>query len=158
LRHDRQVDVDHQRQVVDIEAARGDIRGYQHIDLAAIEALIRQTLRREEEPGFEAEHRVPETSATGQIIKKPKKPKKPKVPQAAAGAAPVLGKTPPPRSGANKHTSAAQRVRTAGKGANVSSGNPFSAQKPRSKPAGKPSAGARTPAGKPAGGRGKRHP
>lgn len=40
--------------------------------LAAIEALIRQTLRREEAPGFEAEHRVPQTSATGQIIKKPK--------------------------------------------------------------------------------------
>ena len=43
--------------------------------LAAIEALIKQTLRREEEPGFEAEHRVPETSATGEIIKKPKSPR-----------------------------------------------------------------------------------
>ncbi|MDR5667940.1 ATP-dependent helicase, partial [Burkholderia cenocepacia] len=62
--------------------------------LAAIEALIRQTLRREEEPGFEAEHRVPETSATGQIIKKPKKPKKPKVPQAAPVARQTPGKKP----------------------------------------------------------------
>lgn len=46
--------------------------------LAAIEALTRQTLRREEEPGFEPEHRVPETNATGQVVRKPKKPKKPK--------------------------------------------------------------------------------
>jgi superfamily II DNA/RNA helicase len=60
--------------------------------LAAIEALIRQTLPREEEPGFEAEHRVPQTSATGQIVKKPKKPKKPKVLQVATGAAQVPSK------------------------------------------------------------------
>ncbi|SEK14107.1 Helicase conserved C-terminal domain-containing protein [Paraburkholderia tropica] len=46
--------------------------------LAAIEALIRQTLPREEEPGFEADHRVPQTSTTGEIVKKPKKPKNPK--------------------------------------------------------------------------------
>src|SRR5207253_1266617 len=65
--------------------------------LAAIEALIGQTLRREEEPGFEAEHRVPETSSTGQLIKKPKKPKKPKVPQGGAAAMPVAGKKPRPQ-------------------------------------------------------------
>jgi ATP-dependent RNA helicase RhlE len=99
--------------------------------LAAIEALIRQTLLRKEEPGFEAEHRVPQTSATGQIIKKPKKPKKPKVPQ---------------------------RALATGKGTSVSSGNPFSAQKPRSKPASKAAAGSGKPAGKAAGGRGKRQP
>jgi superfamily II DNA/RNA helicase len=46
--------------------------------LAAIEALTGQTLERIEEPGFAAEHRVPETNAGGQIVKKPKKPKKPK--------------------------------------------------------------------------------
>jgi ATP-dependent RNA helicase RhlE len=46
--------------------------------LAAIEALTRQTIRREEESGFEPDHRVPETTAGGQIVKKPKKPKKPK--------------------------------------------------------------------------------
>ena len=46
--------------------------------LAAIEALTGQTLERIEEPGFVAEHRVPETSAGGQVVKKPKKPKKPK--------------------------------------------------------------------------------
>jgi len=46
--------------------------------LAAIEVLTRQTLRREDEQGFEPEHRVPETDASGQILKKPKKPKKPK--------------------------------------------------------------------------------
>jgi ATP-dependent RNA helicase RhlE len=46
--------------------------------LAAIEALTGQTLERKEEPGFTAEHRVPETNAGGQIVKKPKKPKKSK--------------------------------------------------------------------------------
>lgn len=61
--------------------------------LAAIEALIRQTLRREEEPGFEAEHRVPETDATGQIVKKPKKPKKPKTAQVLTVSKPT--KAPP---------------------------------------------------------------
>ncbi|MCD2516393.1 DEAD/DEAH box helicase [Massilia sp. G4R7] len=46
--------------------------------LAAIEALTRQTLERVEEPGFEPDHRVPVTEAGGKIVKKPKKPKKPK--------------------------------------------------------------------------------
>ncbi|RJF95276.1 DEAD/DEAH box helicase [Noviherbaspirillum saxi] len=46
--------------------------------LAAIEALTGQVLQRVEEQGFEPEHRVPQTDARGQIIKKPKKPKKPK--------------------------------------------------------------------------------
>jgi hypothetical protein len=130
--------------------------------LAAIEALIRQTLPREEEPGFEAEHRVPQTSATGQIIKKPKKPKKPKVPHAAAGAVQVLSKKPRPQSGENKRKPAAQRAVAAGKGtsgASLSGSSPFSVPKPRSKPAvKKPAAASRKPAGKPAGGRGKRQP
>jgi ATP-dependent RNA helicase RhlE len=126
--------------------------------LAAIEALIRQTLPREEEPGFEAEHRVPQTSATGQIIKKPKKPKKPKVPQAASGEMQVLSKKARPQSGENKRKPAAQRAVAAGKGTSLSSGSPFSVQKPRSKPASKSAAGSRKPAGKPAGGRGKRQP
>jgi superfamily II DNA/RNA helicase len=43
--------------------------------LAAIETLIKQTLSREEEPGFEPDHRVPLTGAAAV----PKKPKKPKV-------------------------------------------------------------------------------
>ena len=47
--------------------------------LSAIETLTRQTLKRVEEPAFEPEHRVPETDAAGQVLKKPKKPKKPKV-------------------------------------------------------------------------------
>ncbi len=47
--------------------------------LGAIEALTRQTLEREEEPGFEPDHRVPLTNAAGQPLKKPKKPKPPKV-------------------------------------------------------------------------------
>jgi superfamily II DNA/RNA helicase len=46
--------------------------------LAAIEMLTKQTLKRAEEPGFAPEHRVPETNASGQVLKKPKKPKKPK--------------------------------------------------------------------------------
>jgi superfamily II DNA/RNA helicase len=46
--------------------------------LAAIEALTRQTLKRVDEPDFEPDHRVPETTAGGQVLKKPKKPKKPK--------------------------------------------------------------------------------
>ena len=47
--------------------------------LAAIETLIRQTLERDEEPGFEPDHRVPLTNAAGQLVKKPKKPKQPKL-------------------------------------------------------------------------------
>lgn len=47
--------------------------------LSAIEVLTRQTLQRKDESGFEPEHRVPATDASGQILKKPKKPKKPKV-------------------------------------------------------------------------------
>jgi ATP-dependent RNA helicase RhlE len=126
--------------------------------LAAIEAMIRQTLPRNEEPGFEAEHRVPQTSATGQIIKKPKKPKKPKVPQAAPGAVQLLSKKPRLQSAENKRKAATQRAVAVGKDTSLSSGNPFSVQKPRSKPASKPAAGSRKPAGKPAGGRGKRQP
>ncbi|MRR51656.1 MAG: DEAD/DEAH box helicase [Rhodocyclaceae bacterium] len=63
--------------------------------LAAIEALTRQTLRREEEPGFVPDHRVPLTQGAAGAAKKPNKPKKPKMPmagKAAAGAA-----TAPPR-------------------------------------------------------------
>jgi ATP-dependent RNA helicase RhlE len=43
--------------------------------LAAIETLTKQTLEREEEPGFEPDHRVPMTNGAGQLVKKPKKPK-----------------------------------------------------------------------------------
>ena len=39
--------------------------------LSAVEALTRQTLRRVEEAGFEAEHRVPVTGAGGAVLKKP---------------------------------------------------------------------------------------
>ncbi|GAB3443934.1 DEAD/DEAH box helicase [Massilia solisilvae] len=46
--------------------------------LAAIEQLTKQTLKRVEEAGFEPDHRVPETNSSGQVLKKPKKPKKPK--------------------------------------------------------------------------------
>ncbi|MCP1605632.1 DEAD/DEAH box helicase [Pseudomonas citronellolis] len=53
--------------------------------LAAIETLIGQLLPRSEEDGFEAEHRVPQTTLGGQVLKKPKKPKQPKVPTAKPG-------------------------------------------------------------------------
>jgi superfamily II DNA/RNA helicase len=52
--------------------------------LAAIEQLTRKTVERIDEAGFEPDHRVPETNASGQVLKKPKKPKKPK------GDAPVM--------------------------------------------------------------------
>ncbi|NWA26655.1 DEAD/DEAH box helicase [Pseudomonas gingeri] len=56
--------------------------------LSAIETLTRQTLKRQDEAGFEPDHRVPDTDASGSVIKKPKKPKKPK----AAGGKRNLGK------------------------------------------------------------------
>jgi ATP-dependent RNA helicase RhlE len=46
--------------------------------LADIEVLTRQRLERIEEPGFAPEHRVPQTNASGELVKKPKKPKKAK--------------------------------------------------------------------------------
>jgi superfamily II DNA/RNA helicase len=52
--------------------------------LAAIEALTGQTLERREEPGYAPDHRVPETNAGGQVVKKPKKPKKSKAGKADA--------------------------------------------------------------------------
>jgi ATP-dependent RNA helicase RhlE len=58
--------------------------------LAAIETLTRQTLERREESGFEPEHRVPQTNAGGQIVKKPKKPKKPKSERDARADAKVV--------------------------------------------------------------------
>ena len=45
--------------------------------LAAIEMLIKETLSRDEEPGFEPDHRVPLTNGAGLVAKKPKKPKVP---------------------------------------------------------------------------------
>jgi len=56
--------------------------------LSAIEVLTRQALKRMDEQGFEPDHRVPETNASGEVLKKPKKPKKPKV----SGGKRTLGK------------------------------------------------------------------
>ncbi|CAI3789889.1 ATP-dependent RNA helicase RhlE [Pseudomonas sp. MM227] len=56
--------------------------------LSAIETLTRQTLKRVDEPDFVPDHRVPDTDASGQVVKKPKKPKKPKV----SGSKKNLGK------------------------------------------------------------------
>ena len=52
--------------------------------LSAIEALTRQTITRSEEPGFEAEHRVPATWAGGAIEKKPVKVQTPKAAERAS--------------------------------------------------------------------------
>lgn len=52
--------------------------------LAAIEALLGRVLARHDEPDFIPDHRVPPTTADGQVLKKPKKPKKPKA-EGAAG-------------------------------------------------------------------------
>lgn len=78
--------------------------------LAAIETMIRHTLNRVDEGGFEPEHRVPLTNTAGQVLKKPKKPKKPKIaaplptarqPAKKAGLAPSKPRSGPGgRSGA----------------------------------------------------------
>lgn len=52
--------------------------------LSAIEALTRQTLKRSEEPGFEAEHRVPGTGTGGAIQKKAVKVMTPKAAERAS--------------------------------------------------------------------------
>ena len=52
--------------------------------LAAVEGLIRQTLRRVEESGFEAEHRVPATAAGGTVVKKVEKTLSPKAGERAS--------------------------------------------------------------------------
>ncbi|WP_317203606.1 DEAD/DEAH box helicase [Janthinobacterium sp.] len=52
--------------------------------LAAVEALTRQTLRRVEEDGYEAEHRVPATGAGGTVIKKAVKELAPKAAERAS--------------------------------------------------------------------------
>ncbi|WP_191486285.1 DEAD/DEAH box helicase [Pseudomonas sp. FEN] len=57
--------------------------------LSAIETLTRQPLKRQDEAGFEPDHRVPDTDASGNVVKKPKKPKKPK---ASGGGKRNLGK------------------------------------------------------------------
>ena len=53
--------------------------------LAAIETLIGQVIRRQDEPGFEPDHRVPVTAPGGAVLKKPKKPKVKLVPGAGKG-------------------------------------------------------------------------
>lgn len=53
--------------------------------LAAIETLTRQTLPRREVAGFEPDHRVPQTDASGQVLKKPKKPKIKPIPGSGSG-------------------------------------------------------------------------
>ncbi|KAB8044496.1 DEAD/DEAH box helicase [Janthinobacterium aquaticum] len=52
--------------------------------LSAIEALTRQSIKRSEEPGFEAEHRVPATKAGGVVEKKPVKVMTPKAAERAS--------------------------------------------------------------------------
>lgn len=72
--------------------------------LSAIEALIRKTLPRNEEPGFEPSHRVPVTDGQGHVLKKPKKPKKPKTP-----TTPTTTKTPTPAATATSSRAAKRK-------------------------------------------------
>lgn len=39
LGDDRQVEVDHQRHFLDVQASRGDVGGHQQVDLAGLESL-----------------------------------------------------------------------------------------------------------------------
>ena len=55
--------------------------------LAAIERMIQQVLPRKEEPDFIPDHRVPQTTIDGQVLKKPKKPKQKLIPGAAKAPA-----------------------------------------------------------------------
>ena len=54
--------------------------------LAAIENLTQQLIKRVDEPDFIPDHRVPLTVLGGQILKKPKKPKQKLVPGSGAAA------------------------------------------------------------------------
>jgi superfamily II DNA/RNA helicase len=50
--------------------------------LAAIENLTQQLIKRVDEPDFIPDHRVPLTAVGGQVLKKPKKPKQKLIPGA----------------------------------------------------------------------------
>ncbi len=67
------------------------------VSLLAIEALTKQKLKRTEEPGFSAEHRVPQGGANdgrgAGKIKKPKKPKRSKLAAAGKPAGKPAGKS-----------------------------------------------------------------
>ncbi|QNH07615.1 DEAD/DEAH box helicase [Pseudomonas sp. B11D7D] len=54
--------------------------------LAAIENLTQQLLKRVDEPDFIPDHRVPQTAVGGQVLKKPKKPKQKLIPGVAKPA------------------------------------------------------------------------
>ena len=54
--------------------------------LAAIENLTQQLIKRVDEPDFIPDHRVPLTAVGGQVLKKPKKPKQKLIPGAAKPA------------------------------------------------------------------------
>ena len=54
--------------------------------LAAIESLTQQLIKRVDEPDFIPDHRVPQTAVGGQVLKKPKKPKQKLVPGVAKPA------------------------------------------------------------------------
>jgi superfamily II DNA/RNA helicase len=73
--------------------------------LQAIETLMKQVFQRSEEDGFETEHRVPVTTAVGQILKKPKKPKKPKI-NFTAPQEPAAKRSGPGATGRRQRTSA----------------------------------------------------
>ena len=60
--------------------------------LAAIETLTGQLIKRQEQEGFEPEHRLPQTTLGGAVLKKPKKPKEKLIPGAAKAQGTSSGK------------------------------------------------------------------
>ena len=93
--------------------------------LAAIETLIKQPLSREEEPGFEPDHRVPATSG---VIAAPKRPKKPKLGR--------TGGTPGNWVGYDDYTLGDKPVRR-GTGQPIVRSTPLAGKKPPIKPRGR---------------------
>jgi hypothetical protein len=108
--------------------------------LKAIETLTRQVIARQEEPGFEADHRVPETGPKGAAIAAARK---------MAAEAPAKKKRPftgpaggKPAAGANAAAGAKQAVTARPAGGDASLGTWIPPA-----PSGKPAGGARSAGG-----------
>ena len=93
--------------------------------LAAIEAFIKQPLSRDEEPGFEPDHRVP---ATNGVVAAPKRPKKAKLGRS--------GGTPGNWVGYDDYTLGDKPVRR-GTGQPIARSTPLAGKKPPIKPRGR---------------------
>jgi ATP-dependent RNA helicase RhlE len=112
--------------------------------LRAIETVIRQVLPRSEEPGFEAEHRVPPTGSAAQVVKPAQKTKRPwtsppadaNAPRPAGGfAQPKAERAAPRKPAAAKPVPKGAVVVPAGRGAKSTA---RSAAKPAARSATRP--------------------